>query len=76
MFQIEEYLIAGNQSLAEKSKPFASDDDSRCIFCPSMTSVLYWSLCVRQFPLSAPADILFFVQFQDLGQKLVFCLFS
>ena len=76
MFQIEEYVIAGNQSLAEKSKAFASDDDSRCIFCPSMTSVLYWSLCVRQFPLSAPVNVLCFVQLQDPGQNLFFCLFS
>ena len=76
MFQIEEYLIAGNQSLAEKSKTFASDDDSKCIFCPPMTSVLYWSLCVRQFPLSTPANVLCFVQLQDPGQTLFFCLFS
>ena len=76
MFQIEEYVIAGNQSLGEKSKAFSSDDDSRCIFCPSMTSVLYWSLCVRQFPLYAPANVLCFVQLQDPGQNLFFCLFS
>ena len=76
MFQIEEYLIVGNQSLAEKSKTFASDDDSKCIFCPPMTSVLYWSLYVRQFPLSAPVNVLCFVQLQDPGQNLFFCLFS
>ena len=74
MFQIVEYVIAGNQSLAEKSKAFSSDDDSKWTFC---SSVLYWwSLCVRMFPLSASADVLCFLQFQDPGQKLVFCLFS
>ena len=62
--------------LCDKSKAFSSDDDSRCIFCPSMTSVLYWSLCVRQFPLSTPANVLCFVQLQDPGKNLFFCLFS
>ena len=62
--------------LCDKSKAFSSDDDSRCIFCLSMTSVLYWSLCVRQFPLSTPANVLCFVQLQDPGKNLFFCLFS
>ena len=35
MFQIAEYVIAG-QSLAEKSKAFSSDDDSKWIFCLSV----------------------------------------
>ena len=67
MFQIVEYVIARNQSLAEKSKAFSSSDDSKWIFC---LSVLYWwNVCVRNFPSLPQLMSSAFYNFRILGRS-------